>query len=1135
MGLIERVSLSTKNSYGFPMKTILKKSYHMRSKFKYWPLALAISSYAQFSNADFEIEYVNDATGVIYHSQDQNWTGDWVYLCVAEECYTAELEDEKYKAVVGGLSAGNQYVVEFKIEDLASPTGQFIANGELLFENPDPLDTTSEPSTQAIKLGLDFLNESEGEIFRVDENFTGEFVYLCVDEDCRSGTLIDGRWVRNVSNLIEGQTYTIGSKIDHTPLIVEEVEWVFQPKTITDTSTDSTTGTDIDSATDTSSETDTDSLTYTGTDTDSFTDTGSETETDTDSSTDTSSGTDTDSLTDDISTETDTDSLADTSTETDTDSLTDTGSETDTDSLTDTSSETDTDSLTDTGSETDTDSLTDTGSETDTDSLTDTSSETDTDSLTDTSSATDTDSLTDTDTEMDTDSLTDTSSETDTDSLTDTSSATDTDSLTDTSSETDTDSLTDTSSETDTDSLNDISTETDTDSLTDAGSATDTDSLTDTSSETDTDSLTDTSSETDTDSVTDTDTATDTETQTDSGSDTTTDTSTDSSSATDTDSETDSDTDTSSDLHYSQVLFPEDSNEYDVFFDDGSKIVTQFAGRGHRRHEPSGIDGMDPNGNPSNPNHYNYHFEYWQDRIYTIKIEDFVAHGDSRLVITLDTIGAHANNSANPGSNVPYVKCGKDFGNETNYFHSPAPVYVGPNKTEYVFTRYMQDLDLTTGYNYESVADINREFQVGDILECEVTIRWQSIVDAGETDEANYYGQIMRYRVGVGGLVGYNRDPNVGVYVNDESSLIGGYTTYQPLGYNERPRSYMQMTPNMQLENIEDFLNGRRLFRTSVFDGSHWDASNSSNGQNPGVPEMALGLYNFDDRCSDCHLDDGNGTHTVTAADMQTPRIVGMGLLEAIPESVIASWADPEDENGDGISGELSIVNGGYIGRFGYSASMHSVEAQVAAAFYGEMNFSPEALAHLPEDSEFNYQNVIQKVTRYMQLLAVPAARTPNLKEHQGWDEFNEFGCADCHKTDVVTGNHPLTELRNQTFHPFTDLLLHDLGQDDVDEIRTTPLMGIGLSGAVRSVAKDHEFIRASTGVNMANNTAMADLLTNRDDNDYMIWHDGSCTGPDAFDCAIRKHGGEAAQVRSRYENADVERQQQLIQFLKDI
>ena len=569
------------------------------------------------------------------------------------------------------------------------------------------------------------------------------------------------------------------------------------------------------------------------------------------------------------------------------------------------------------------------------------------------------------------------------------------------------------------------------------------------------------------------------------------------------------------------------SNNYGIYFDDGSKIVTTVAARGRRRHEPDSVPGMDPNGN-DNPQHFNYHLEYWNDRIYELEIHDYTSYGQSRIDIFLDTIGPHATNSADPNQNRPFVKCNKDWGNSTGYFDAPASGAdyedLGNNLWRYTFRRLVQDND-GPGYNFETAPggeDEVRELRAGDILHCEVTIRWGVLVTSGESALANYYGEIIRYRVGTGGVVGYQLDPNRGIDITHDSSMIGGHLTSPIMGIYEVPRAYMQPAINTQIDNMDAFLEGRRLMHTSVTDGSHWDPSNGSNGFNPGHSGLALGISNgFEDRCSDCHLDNGNGPGgaSITASGFHTPRLVGLGLLEAIPNATIEAWAAEQSDLG--LSGRIStLVKDGqnYIGRFGYQASHASISDQVVGAADGEMNMT-----------QFSAQEIDQMAT-YISLLGVPSARSPDLDNHPGMDEFIEFGCADCHRLNATTDNHRFEELRQQNFRPFTDLLLHDLGEG---EFRTTPLMGIGLAGAVHSVAKDpHAGFNHPSGINHNANDARADLINNRNDDDFNLWHDGSCVGANAFTCAINKHGNEAEDASEAFENAGGARQQQLIQFL---
>ncbi len=190
-----------------------------------------------------------------------------------------------------------------------------------------------------------------------------------------------------------------------------------------------------------------------------------------------------------------------------------------------------------------------------------------------------------------------------------------------------------------------------------------------------------------------------------------------------------------------------------------------------------------------------------------------------------------------------------------------------------------------------------------------------------------------------------------------------------------------------------------------------------------------------------------------------TPPVVGMGLLEAIPASTLEALSDQFDLNRDGISGKINYVNSHetgtkQIGRFGFKASHPTVKQQSAAAFFHDMGMTStlfrESFA-VPEVSD----DVLDRVTFYLQAAGIPPARAqvhPDIEA--GKALFVRVGCEACHKMTLQTGPSSVVEVANQTIHPFTDLLLHDLGKDLGDarrefsatgrEWRTTPLWGLG-------------------------------------------------------------------------------------------
>ncbi|MEM8982151.1 MAG: di-heme oxidoredictase family protein [Pseudomonadota bacterium] len=216
------------------------------------------------------------------------------------------------------------------------------------------------------------------------------------------------------------------------------------------------------------------------------------------------------------------------------------------------------------------------------------------------------------------------------------------------------------------------------------------------------------------------------------------------------------------------------------------------------------------------------------------------------------------------------------------------------------------------------------------------------------------------------------------------------------------------------------------------------------------------------------------------------PAMIGLGLLEAVDVDDILAWADPEDSDGDGVSGRAQMVRAGpendwVLGRFGWKATAPSLRAQAAGAFFNDMGISsslhPIAAGECTsgqtdclaapsgvQASLGPYEasdEVLDLVTFYTANLAVPARRDVDGSDVlRGKALFNDAGCAACHRPNYVTRNDaPQEELRFQLIWPYTDLLLHDLGEAlssgrtvgkaSGREWRTTPLWGLGLTEAV--------------------------------------------------------------------------------------
>ena len=216
------------------------------------------------------------------------------------------------------------------------------------------------------------------------------------------------------------------------------------------------------------------------------------------------------------------------------------------------------------------------------------------------------------------------------------------------------------------------------------------------------------------------------------------------------------------------------------------------------------------------------------------------------------------------------------------------------------------------------------------------------------------------------------------------------------------------------------------------------------------------------------------------------PPMIGLGLLEAIPEQDILALADPEDADGDGISGRINRVwdsNKQQIttGRFGWKAGNPTLHQQNNGAFNGDIGIStptrsnpygdctqkqslclqqPSGDTPLQDNREAS-QQMVDLVLFYTRNLAVPARRNAEQPEVlAGKELFYQSGCIGCHQPKFKTAeNTALPELSDQLIWPYSDLLLHDMGEGLADnrpefaasgrEWRTPPLWGIGLTQTV--------------------------------------------------------------------------------------
>ncbi len=271
--------------------------------------------------------------------------------------------------------------------------------------------------------------------------------------------------------------------------------------------------------------------------------------------------------------------------------------------------------------------------------------------------------------------------------------------------------------------------------------------------------------------------------------------------------------------------------------------------------------------------------------------------------------------------------------------------------------------------------------------------------------------------------------------------------------------------------------------------------------------------------------------HPDTSTSVRVAQTVfGLGLLEALDEATILAAADPDDADGDGISGRPNLVwdvrrATSVVGRFGWKANAPTIEQQSAGAFLGDIGItSPLFPAEDCTDAETACRNApnggtpeidqlkVDLVTFYVTVLAVPARRDvddPTVR--RGEQLFATAGCTSCHLPTLRTGDLPgFPSVSQQTIHPYTDLLLHDLGPELADgrpdfaasgaEWRTPPLWAIGLL----PIVSEHTF----------------------------LLHDGRARG---FAEAILWHGGEARPARQAFKRLPARDRQALLAFLDSL
>jgi CxxC motif-containing protein (DUF1111 family) len=557
--------------------------------------------------------------------------------------------------------------------------------------------------------------------------------------------------------------------------------------------------------------------------------------------------------------------------------------------------------------------------------------------------------------------------------------------------------------------------------------------------------------------------------------------------------------------------------EAENVFETATAVVTRFSDRARDRHSREDqYHAYD---------HYVGH--YWDNRTATIQITDEVAKGGKKIRIDQWTLWPLDDKARE------FRAWYRGIGTVAEYNHNVS-MDVDPNDPLHYFTEFTNNgrtnKPIAVGDNMEIEVSqfLKKTLANGDTLEGRDNYYgtvYLYIVGKG--------GMVPWYPVGVFGDAATERENSHPI---PEEAWLGGRTTIHQQTSNEPEDPFMELATNMAPQNGQPFVHGRRVHHTDFITGVHdepnnpiWDEMKAKSGPNyvntsctschhkngrAIPPAIGTSLKQFVVKVGDATgaplpnlggvlqpqriggtpeggvtlsgWTETNGLrkpeYTFSGSTKPTnysarisPQLIGLGLLEAIPEASLLALTDPDDADKDGISGRMQIVNDyvtgePHMGRFGWKAGKQDVTHQVAGALNSDIGVMTSVYPdpdcgsaqtdcgakgkELPDE---NLKNLVD----YIALLGVRARRDfADPVALEGEALFKTAGCVSCHIPTLQTSkHHPKAELRNQTIHPFTDLLLHDMGAGLADNLpegiasgaewRTAPLWNIGWTAGV--------------------------------------------------------------------------------------
>jgi CxxC motif-containing protein (DUF1111 family) len=184
------------------------------------------------------------------------------------------------------------------------------------------------------------------------------------------------------------------------------------------------------------------------------------------------------------------------------------------------------------------------------------------------------------------------------------------------------------------------------------------------------------------------------------------------------------------------------------------------------------------------------------------------------------------------------------------------------------------------------------------------------------------------------------------------------------------------------------------------------------------------------------------------------------------------------------------------IGRLGWKCNTSTIFVQGAGAAFNDMGLSTSVFPD-PDGTYSVSDTQFTQLVFFISTIAVPAAASRDATASHGRELFDTFGCSSCHTPTLVTGDSDIPALAHQTIHPYTDLLLHDMGPQLSDnradymamgsQWRTTPLWGVGLA------------LTVTDGVSFMHDGRARSL------EEAIMWHGGEAQAAhDAFAAAVK-------------------------------